>query len=349
LLLPAVQAAREAARRMQCSNHLKQVGLAIHNFHDTRGGIVPSCVYNGNANRVSSFGLLYPFIEQQSLYLLFTQEPYTNADGTQFPGYVVSNLWWSRLTDDERRGFASVAGYMCPTRRSGVQMNDNRTNNEPDGGGNPNGGGPLGDYATVFATTSEKKGDWWNHEYSTNIDQQCGPFRLAINSAAGNKLSWEPRDTFSRVEDGLSNQLFVGEKHIPINRLGKCPNATYAGGTASNARNMGDCSYLQTGNRKTCFAGRAMVYWESYDAGLSSINTEQRNPIWRASDFAEDNVPVHVSLHAPLRVMAFGSWHPGVCQFVLGDGSVRSLSTTTALATLKALACVSDGESVMLP
>ncbi|MDR0610081.1 MAG: DUF1559 domain-containing protein, partial [Planctomycetaceae bacterium] len=66
LLLPAVQAAREAARRMQCSNHLKQIGLGIHNFHDTRNGIVPALV--NDYRRAAVFVLLYPYVEQQTAY-----------------------------------------------------------------------------------------------------------------------------------------------------------------------------------------------------------------------------------------------------------------------------------------
>ncbi len=72
LLLPAVQQAREAARRMQCSNQLKQLGIALHNYHDTYGKFVPrkqgTGAEPGNRDRVSGFIGLLPFFEQNALY-----------------------------------------------------------------------------------------------------------------------------------------------------------------------------------------------------------------------------------------------------------------------------------------
>ncbi|MDR0520272.1 MAG: DUF1559 domain-containing protein, partial [Planctomycetaceae bacterium] len=65
LLLPAIQMAREAARRMQCQNHLKQIGLGIHNYHDVKKGLPPVVIFSGKG---SWLAYLYPFIEQQTMH-----------------------------------------------------------------------------------------------------------------------------------------------------------------------------------------------------------------------------------------------------------------------------------------
>ncbi len=75
LLLPAVQAAREAARRSQCVNNLKQVGLALHNYHSTNDSFPPGGVCTqstqgctGQWNGFSSIACMLPFMEQQAIY-----------------------------------------------------------------------------------------------------------------------------------------------------------------------------------------------------------------------------------------------------------------------------------------
>ena len=376
LLLPAVQAAREAARRMQCSNHLKQLGIAIHNLHDTKKGIVPSGLHN--SNRCSGFGLLYPYMEQQSIYeILSTQPFYLKIDGGgnsvgdgPFPGFIVSNVWWLGLTQEEKKGFASVPIMKCPTRRSGAPMNDFGGPEDPDNFAEScentnndngfNGAGPQGDYAFVFATARESRPDgWWFLHHNATVNKNTlGPFRMASTQiTADNKsVSWVPRDSFSRVVDGLSNQFFIGEKHIPTGRLGKCANVhdVSSGATPvpANHRSV-DCSYLQTGNLKTPYSGRALVIFSASGSASSSgvaDATEYRIPISRPSDFSEDNLPAANNWgNSPLFWMGFGSWHPGVCQFVYGDGSVHSVSVTTAEEVLRAGALVSDGKSVSLP
>src|SRR5882757_3982558 len=64
LLLPAVQKVREAAARMSCANNLKQIGLAVHNYHDANGTFPPVRVSN---NHASWFVLIMPYLEQENI------------------------------------------------------------------------------------------------------------------------------------------------------------------------------------------------------------------------------------------------------------------------------------------
>ncbi len=74
LLLPAVQAAREATRRMSCSNNLKQIGLAMHMYMDANKGLPPNGIYAWNGSTVttinawSGMARILPFIEQENLF-----------------------------------------------------------------------------------------------------------------------------------------------------------------------------------------------------------------------------------------------------------------------------------------
>ncbi len=106
LLLPAVQQAREAARRSSCKNNLKQLGLALHNYHDTFNTFPPASVRT-NAPGVDSWttsmigwqARILGFMEQSALYDLIDWEIYPGSSGT--------NNTTVRRTE--------VAGYRCPS------------------------------------------------------------------------------------------------------------------------------------------------------------------------------------------------------------------------------------------
>jgi len=95
LLLPAVQQAREAARRMSCVNHLKQLGLAMHNYHDGNNHFPPFEEYGrGHNTRRNGFMLLLPHIEQQNLW------DQLEADKGQAP-WANRSYWGTKIAELE--------------------------------------------------------------------------------------------------------------------------------------------------------------------------------------------------------------------------------------------------------
>jgi len=109
LLLPAVQAAREAARRIQCRANLKQIGLGLHNYYAVHQMFPPARLTTGrgwSANRYSGFLFLLPYIEQNACYNHFNMS-FANIEAPDFP--TVENRT-SRNT--------KIAVYLCPSEGS---------------------------------------------------------------------------------------------------------------------------------------------------------------------------------------------------------------------------------------
>ncbi len=90
LLLPAVQAARESARRMHCMNNMKQIGMAVHNFHDRNAGLPVAYTRDADGKPLHSWRvLLLPYIEEQGLYeQIRLDEPWDSPHNAQFHDFA---------------------------------------------------------------------------------------------------------------------------------------------------------------------------------------------------------------------------------------------------------------------
>src|SRR5215218_9304305 len=103
LLLPAVQAAREAARRSQCTNNFKQMGIAMHNYHDINNALP---IGRQDAQRRTWAMSILPFLEQGNLFgaINFSQPFYERANTT-----VIRS---------------AISGFQCPSDRPSIQEPD---------------------------------------------------------------------------------------------------------------------------------------------------------------------------------------------------------------------------------
>jgi len=127
LLLPAVQAAREAARRSQCSNKFKQIGVALHNYHDSHGQFPPMAIhagalhapnfYPGQVRNITLHLLILPFMEEKEIYdrmdfrLPFGPCDLLGAGGALAPGTEQLN----QMSPYESVTNHNVEAYECPS------------------------------------------------------------------------------------------------------------------------------------------------------------------------------------------------------------------------------------------
>ncbi len=201
ILMPAIQAAREDARRKTCANNFKQVILALHNYHDTNRSLpAGSCHFGGfnqNEGTVrcpvnSPLPFLLPFIEQTVLYREYAEWAMkAQEDPSLTHGYGTP---WD-LAEENRRWFSKkVPIYLCPADENSLETTAEtgsaRTN--------------------VYLCAGDVM---WN--FALRDDQTADP-----RSAAGRRAPWA-REKWRRLSayiDGLSNTILLSEGVVPVTR-----------------------------------------------------------------------------------------------------------------------------------
>lgn len=196
LLLPAVQQAREAARRTQCKNNLKQLGLALHNYHDTHKSFPMGCAarYNGNpvAGNYESWGwtaAILPFLDQAPLFNQLGVN-----DRTLNEALVAAGPTNTGALDT---AFPALTAYQCPSDTTGPRLVNGMVRNNF-------GGGSSG-------TTNNWRPPTLNYPGMIGIAQIRVP---------NHKNDRRPRGTFYSGDcvkmrdytDGTSNTILCGER-----------------------------------------------------------------------------------------------------------------------------------------
>ncbi|MBN2294872.1 MAG: DUF1559 domain-containing protein [Pirellulales bacterium] len=308
LMLPAVHATREAARRMQCSNKLKQIALAVHNYYSTyqvfpaagRGyGMCNGTPANNEIKNSNGLVSLLPYLEQQAVYDQFNHSgAYCNFKAGRYgpnTGTVVG--------DAGTNGNAAVSEivldtFICPSDNNGPKE---RTLSGASYGPAPG--------FTAAAT---------NYDFITYGREgfrNCNDFE-SVPQNTRRMFGEESATTMAQVQDGLTNTFMLGETtkwHVN----GRAFAWAYRG-------------HVMTG---------IDPYYSEVNAGINLWHMPWVHPTWQSPPF----VPVVGRVRTWWSPAA--SLHPGGCHFAMGDGSVRFVSETIDKLLLKYSTYMADGES----
>ena len=315
LLLPAVQKVREAAARASCQNNLKQLGLALHNYHDANGNFPPVRVANNHATWMV---LVMPYIEQENI-----------SKGWNF------SIPYVQQTDAFRR--MQVKTYYCPSRRG---PGDNLVHQaeqvypaditppptftptgtaDPRFAGTNQPAGALGDYAACLGEYGFFASPQTEILFGTGAN---GALIVGTIDAAG---KWTSYTKISSISDGTTNTFFVGEKHVPAGMFGRMK--------------VGDGSiYLGVW---TTYSGRA--------AGIGIPLAQGPNDVTPTPNVARTDGSTGGTWRPggdAVYAKKFGSWHTGIVNFAFCDGSVKAIKTTIDEVNLARLAARNDGQVI---
>lgn len=315
LLLPAVQAAREAARRAQCVNNLKQVGLAVLNLESSlktfpTGGVAPWPEIADYSSNGRPFGP-----ERQGLSWAFQILPYLEQGAVQ------------NLTDTAALRSTPIPMYFCPSRRPPQQNPINQAwlmdyaglttaasrgqtagtvsfdDLLANGSGCERSYGMWGTTSGFVNDHSPRSADFLRTAYAGfyGVFVRTSYF-VNINTGIGSELDYGPPTTIARIEDGTSNTAMVTEKRIRLDLLDEQP--------AWDDRGWSDG-------------------WD-YDTMKSGL----------CQPLADDPTarPGTTDASSP------GSAHPAGLNVLFADGSVRSMGFDVRLETWNSLAHRADGD-----
>jgi prepilin-type N-terminal cleavage/methylation domain-containing protein/prepilin-type processing-associated H-X9-DG protein len=320
LLLPAVQSAREAARRMQCANNLKQLGLALHNYH-TNIGVFPCNInhvvqtlepYEAR-DRSSHLVHLLAFVEQQNLYSGIDFKSATLPGDQIVAGKMVSQY--------------IIPLYRCPTDNKGGLQNGRFLTNYAGSigaqvmrsGSGCNLSSIVGNGGSQYDHDDDGE-DWFSFTSKAPDCNSAGPGNIRSDCNYPDKISGVfARSTWaasiSDIRDGTSNTIAMGEVR------GWCSGHQWRSGWAKSE----GLWFATTApiNFPTCPGEKGVGSDPNF--GGSGCNDKENS--WNTN-------------------MGFKSQHPGGATFVFADGSVHFLNESINHTSYQRLGDRRDGETV---
>jgi prepilin-type N-terminal cleavage/methylation domain-containing protein/prepilin-type processing-associated H-X9-DG protein len=309
LLLPAVQKVREAANRMKCSNNLKQLGLAMHSYHDVNGLFPPGGRYlwTGTDNWAWDKGtwLVYtlPYMEQENLY---KQVPGLNIPNTNSFGAPPNGCNW---------GVAFANYPLLPYRRC---PSDDWDESHP----------AVNYVASLGPQCVPGQCGASNDVYA----RYCQPENPPINDVNGTLYGY-------RWSPDHGNTTNTTELRGLFNRLGAKIRMANVPDGLSNTIMLGEC----LPNENDHLSGGA---WFHFNGGNSHVGTIP--PINYKTDRRDCSQPLRAWNNWNLS-WGFKSKHSGGANFTLGDGSVRFIGETIDHRAYQLLGCRNDGLVATLP